>query len=301
MKKITAVLLAFCIASFTFAGCKESEEASATSVLESTRTTEPETSAKPTKEKVQISDRTLGEIWITEAEGVDKNKLVNANFNSDGNFKYYQKDGKKASRTGIDISSFSGSIDWKKVKESGVEFAMIRIGGRGYGEEGTLYSDDNAIDYINGAKSVGIKVGGYFFSQAVNKDEAVAEADYVKSILGDIKLDYPLAFDWEIIEDDEARTDNVTNEEVTECAVAFCNRARELGYIPMIYSTSKELYYRYDLSQLADVDIWYSEYEDTPEFYYEFSMWQYSLSGAVDGIEGDVDLNLCFTEIADYS
>ena len=123
---------------------------------------------------------------------------------------------------------------------------------------------------------------------------------YIKILPGDETIDFPVAYDWEIIKDDDARTDNVSAAQATACAKAFCNRVKELGYTPIIYSPSKELYFKYDLTQLADFDIWYCEYANVPTFYYQFSMWQYSSSGKVDGIEGDVDMNICFTNIADY-
>ena len=266
-----------------------------TQVVEATDTT-----VKTTGEKIHINDSTLGEIWITELEGVPVNTLDNNNFTADATFKYYNENGNAASLEGIDISSYSGDIDWDKVKASGVDFAIIRVGGRGYGDAGEMYPDDRAIEYINGAKAVGIKVGAYFFSQAITTAEAIEEADYVKEILGDIKLDFPVAYDWEIIKDDTARTDSVSAAQATECARAFCNRIKELGYTPMLYSPSRELYFKYDLSRLSDIDIWYCEYANVPTFYYEFSMWQYSASGTVDGIDGAVDLNVCFTNVADY-
>ena len=177
---------------------------------------------------------------------------------------------------------------------------MIRIGGRGYGDSGQLYTDEKAIEFINGAKDAGLKVGGYFFSQAINDDEALEEADYVKKVLGDIELDFPVAYDWEIIKNETARTDTVSASQATKCARIFCDRIKELGYTPLIYSPSRELYFKYDLTQLADIDIWYCEYANVPTFYYQFSMWQYSESGTVDGIDGNVDLNICFTNIATY-
>ena len=119
---------------------------------------------------------------------------------------------------GIDISSYSGTIDWDKVKKSGVDFVMVRIGGRGYGSDGKMYSDDSALSYIKGAKAAGLKVGVYFFSQAVNNDEAIEEADYIKTLLGDETIDFPVAYDWEIIKDDDARTDSVSAAQATACA-----------------------------------------------------------------------------------
>ena len=301
MKRIICLLSAAVLSiSAVLCGCSESnDEKSVTSV---TGTTEEatDTTVKTTGDKIHINDSTLGEIWITELEGVPVNKLDNKGFSADANLKYYSENGKAASLEGVDVSSYSGDIDWKRVKESGIDFAMIRVGGRGYGESGKIYGDDRAIEYINGAKAEGIKVGAYFFSQAINTQEAIEEADFVKSVLGDIKLDFPVAYDWEIIKDENARTDSVSASQATECAKAFCERVKELGYTPILYSPSRELYFKYDLSRLSGIDIWYCEYADVPTFYYEFSMWQYTSEGKIDGIEGTVDLNICFTNVADY-
>lgn len=298
MKRITCMLIASAIIlSEALCGCSDENNNSSSSQAVTAAT---DTTVKTTGNKIHINDSTLGEIWITELDGVPLNKLDNNNFSADSNLKYYSENGKAASSEGIDVSSYSGNIDWKKVKESGIDFAMIRVGGRGYGEKGEMYTDERALEYINGAKAEGIKVGAYFFSQAVSTEEAIEEADYVKTVLGDIKLDYPVAYDWEIIKDDDARTDSVSASQATECARAFCDRVKELGYTPILYSPSRELYFKYDLSRLADIDIWYCEYANVPTFYYEFSMWQYSATGTIDGIEGAVDLNICFTNVADY-
>ena len=298
MKRITCMLIASAmLVSAALCGCSDENSSSSSS---QTATAATDTTVKTTGNKIHINDSTLGEIWITELDGVPVNKLDINGFTADSNLKYYSENGKSASTEGIDVSSYSGDIDWKKVKESGIDFAMIRVGGRGYGESGEMYTDERALEYINGAKAEGIKVGAYFFSQAISTEEAIEEADYVKTVLGDIKLDYPVTYDWEIIKDDDARTDNVSANQATECARAFCDRVKELGYTPILYSPSRELYFKYDLSRLADIDIWYCEYANVPTFYYEFSMWQYSATGTIDGIDGAVDLNVCFTNVADY-
>ena len=298
MKRITCMLIAFAmLVSAALCGCSDENSNSSSS---QTATAATDTTVKTTGNKIHINDSTLGEIWITELDGVPVNKLDINGFTADSNLKYYSENGKSASTEGIDVSSYSGDIDWKKVRESGIDFAMIRVGGRGYGENVEMYTDERALEYINGAKAEGIKVGAYFFSQAISTEEAIEEADYVKTVLGDIKLDYPVAYDWEIIKDDDARTDNVSANQATECARAFCDRVKELGYTPILYSPSRELYFKYDLSRLADIDIWYCEYANVPTFYYEFSMWQYSATGTIDGIDGAVDLNVCFTNVADY-
>ena len=300
MKKIRYILIsALIVSTAIISGCGGKSESK--TEQSSYIPTPTDTTVKTTGEKVLINDSTLGEIWITELEGVAKNTLDKNGFSADADFKYYSENGKPASTEGVDVSDYNGAIDWKKVKDSGIDFAMIRIGGRGYGTEGTLYQDESAIKNITEAKENGIKVGVYFFSQAITPDEAVEEANYVMEILGDIKLDYPVAYDWEIIKDDDARTDNVSAYEATECARAFCQTIEANGYTASIYSPSRELYFKYDLSRLKDFDIWYCEYSDTPEFYYQFSMWQYPMAGRVDGIDGEVALNLCFTSIADYA
>lgn len=297
MKRIICVMLTALIASSAvLAGCSNNN--SNTDNTKATASTDA--SVKTTGGKIHINDSTLGEIWISELEGVPVNKLDNSNFTADSTLKYYNENGNSASVEGVDISSYSGNIDWARVKNAGIDFAMIRIGGRGYGDDGKMYADDTALTNIQNAKAAGIKVGVYFFSQAINPDEAVEEAEYVKTLLGDTTLDYPVAYDWEIIKDEEARTDSVTASDATASARAFCDKVKEYGYTPIIYSPSRELYFKYDLQQLADIDIWYCEYSNVPTFYYQFSMWQYSSTGTVDGIDGSVDLNVCFTNVADY-
>ncbi|MCD8025843.1 MAG: glycoside hydrolase family 25 protein [Clostridiales bacterium] len=298
MKKLICLLSAAALlCSALLCGCSSGETSQAESVTYASAT---DTTVTTTGEKIHINDSTLGEIWITVLEDVPVNTLDNSAFTADSTFKYYSENGKAASKEGVDVSSYNGEIDWEKVADCGVDFAMIRIGGRGYGDDGELYADETAVENLTEAKKAGIDVGVYFFSQAITAEEAVEEADYVQTLLGDIKLDYPVAYDWEIIKDDEARTDGVSAAQATQCARAFCDRVASNGYTPMIYSPSQELYFKYDLQQLSDIDIWYCEYADTPTFYNQFSMWQYSSTATVDGIDGETDLNICFTSIADY-
>lgn len=194
---------------------------------------------------------------------------------------------------GIDISEYSGEIDFEKVKEDGINFVMVRLGGRGYGEEGSLYYDEKALEYIQDAKEAGLKAGGYFFSQAVNEQEAAEEADYAIEVLSGETLDYPIAIDWEEIEDDKARTDNLSDAVLTECAKAFCDRINEKGYKAIIYA-KENVFKRYNHTKLSEYDFWYAEYKDTPSVTEGYTMWQYSETGTVKGIEGTTDLNICY-------
>lgn len=302
MRKILSIItIGSLMLSAALCGCSDKKDSSLPEKAATTDEPATDTTVSTTGNKIHINDSTLGQIWITELEGVPKNQLKEEGFASDATFKYYSEKGNPASLEGIDISCYSGDVDWKKVKDSGVDFVMVRLGGRLYGDSGELFKDDRAAEYIKGAQAVGIKAGGYFFSQATTTNEAIEEADYVKKILGDIKPDFPIAYDWEIIKEEEARTDKVSAAQATENARSFCQQTASYGYTPMIYSTSRELYFKYDLSKLADYDIWYCEYANTPEFYYQFSMWQFSDHGTVDGIEGNVDLNICFTNVADYA
>lgn len=247
-------------------------------------------------EWVHLSNYTLGDIAIPAAVGAQKCTYDTDNIITDDNgFKHYYIDNELRSYVGIDVSQYNVRIDWDAVKACGVDFVMIRIGGRGYGESGVMYSDDSLISNLKGAKAAGLDVGGYFFSQARTVDEAKEEARYALKLLKGHKLDYPLAFDWEIVDSvDSTRIDSVTPEMLTDCARAFCDTVSSRGYIPAIYAGEELVYYKYNLAELADIDLWYAKYSDTPTMYYNYMMWQYSSTGKVDGITGDVDLNICF-------
>ena len=245
-------------------------------------------------EKITINDPSLGTIEIDAVAGFDKNAYDNDNFVIDENgMMTYYIDGEVASCMGVDLSDYQDNVDFEAVKAQGFDFVMLRIGGRYYSEEGGLYMDENFFDYLDKAKAAGLRVGGYFFSQAKNAEEAKEEADYVIKELGSRKLDYPIAFDWETIEGDKARTDSVSDEDLTLSALAFCETIEEAGFEAIIYSNTALMYYKYDLEKLKGIDFWVADYEDHPSMYYNFTMWQYNIEGQVNGIEGNVDMNIC--------
>lgn len=195
---------------------------------------------------------------------------------------------------GVDVSVYQKEIDWNRVAADGVSFAMVRIGYRGY-TQGLLFQDEYAEANLQGALDAGLDVGAYFFSQAVTVEEAEAEADLVISVLDGYNVAYPVAFDMEEI-NDAARTDTLTDEERTDIAIAFCQRIADAGYTPMIYGNLRWLVGRLQLNRLTAYPIWFAQYYDHPVLPYFFTMWQYTSSGRVDGIPGDVDLNICFTQ-----
>lgn len=215
--------------------------------------------------------------------------------NEDGNIRY-EGDPSYTLKKGIDVSHHQNTINWEKVRAAGYEFAFIRMVYRGYGEEGSLNLDRNYYDNIMKAKDAGVKTGVYVFSQAVNESEAMEEAEMVIEHLNGISLDLPVVYDPELIRDDEARTDDMTGEQFTKNTIAFCEKIKDAGYEPMIYSNMYWEAFLFDLKQLQDYSVWYADYEKIPQTPYDFTFWQYSESGHVDGIEGETDLNVWFVK-----
>lgn len=201
--------------------------------------------------------------------------------------------------TGIDVSSHQGEIDWAAVAGDGIEFAMLRVGSRGY-SQGALNADKLFEQNYTGAVENGLQAGAYFFSQAVSVEEAEEEAQFVLELLNGRALDLPVVFDWEQITEDEARTDGVDSETVTACALAFCQCIEEAGYRSAFYFNATLGYLQYDFAQLSQLDAWYAQYNgDWPEFAYAFDLWQYSNTGSVAGIAGNTDLDLYFLPTAE--
>lgn len=201
------------------------------------------------------------------------------------------------SRMGIDVSEFQGEdIDWNQVKESGIEFVIIRLGYRAYGESGELVQDAMFQQNIQGALDAGLDVGVYFFSQAVSAGEAVEEAEFVVDLLYPYDISGPVVYDTEEIKWDTARTDVNTGQEFTNFCKVFCDAVKSEGYDPMIYSNMKWMAFTLDMEQLKDYDFWYADYHEIPQCPYDYKIWQYSESGTVPGINAKVDLNLWFQE-----
>lgn len=231
---------------------------------------------------------------------VPRNEYSQEAFMSLGGFTIYTA-ANAASHIGIDVSTFQGEIDWAQVKAAGVEFAMLRAGGRGYGEHGTIYEDSSFIQNIQGALGAGVEVGVYFFSQAVTEEEAREEAQSVLNWISPYQITYPLVFDWETVEDSAARTHNLDPEIVTACAKAFCDEVEAAGHTAMVYFNRHQGYSVYNLAELGGYEFWLAGYTTIPDFTYSFQMWQYSNTGTVPGIEGPVDLNICMVDYPEGS
>ena len=222
---------------------------------------------------------------------VEENSYDPEGFYEEGGFKRYRSSDTVAS-VGVDVSSHQQDIDWELVAANGVEFAMIRVGYRGY-TEGEIQPDEYFAKNIEGALAAGLDVGVYFFSQALDEKEAIDEAQFVLDAVKDYPLSYPVVFDWEDIEA-EARTDEMDSVQLTKNAIAFCDTVEKAGYRAGVYFNQRFGYEEFDLESLQSYVFWLAEYNDTPSFSYHFQLWQYCNDGRVDGISTDVDLNLAF-------
>lgn len=248
-----------------------------------------------TGEKILLRDSAYGEIWIPVLADVPACTYQTEQFVTRNHLTYYLEDNKIISKMGIDVSSHQGEIDWQAVKSAGVEFVMIRAGYRGY-TEGILTEDEYFRRNIQGAKDAGLDIGVYFYSQAINPEEAVEEAEMTLNLINGMDLTYPVVYDWEIVTTDTARTDNISVETLTDCSIAFCERIRQAGYEPMIYQNKRTSLLKLDLPELTDYDFWLAEYNSQATYYYHYQMWQYASDGKIPGISGDVDINICFKD-----
>lgn len=194
---------------------------------------------------------------------------------------------------GIDVSSHQGSVNWEAVAAAGVKFAFVRLGYRGY-EAGNLQNDVYVDLNLKGARDAGIAVGAYFFSQAVSPEEAKEEAAFALRILGGFSLDLPLVYDWEYV-NEMARTANVDKDTLTQCTLAFCAEVEKAGYRPMVYFNSAQVK-MLDMEQVEKYPWWIAKYDLAQEFPCRVDMWQYTNQGILPGINGNVDIDLMFTD-----
>lgn len=205
---------------------------------------------------------------------------------------YHGDDGSKLSALAVDVSSYQSDLDWNALRQAGVTIVFVRAGYRGYGAEGKLVEDEMFRTHIEGAKAAGMKVGIYFYSQALNYDEGVEEAQYALSIASDYALDMPVAIDTEEVYADGARTADLSNDARTDGVVGFCETVKNAGYTPMIYSNRNWFVQKLDMTRLGDYKLWLAHYANQPDFPYLYSGWQYTGTGKIAGIEQDLDLNV---------
>lgn len=232
--------------------------------------------------------------FIPILDSLKKHSLLNENFvkNEEGEMEYHENN-EIVSHKGIDVSKYQGKIDWDAVKEDGVEYAFIRLGLRGY-SSGEIVLDDYYEENMRGANDAGVLAGVYFFMQAITEEEAIEEAQFVIEHLADFDVPCPVVYDIEMITNGKGRANNLTKEERTKIAKAFCETIKNAGYTPMIYGNIKCFTKLIDMQQLEEYEKWYAFYDNYMYFPYEVSMWQYTEKGSVNGIKGNVDLNISF-------
>ena len=191
---------------------------------------------------------------------------------------------------GIDVSKWNGNIDWNAVKNSGVSYVIIRSGYRG-SSQGSLIEDPKFTANIKGATEAGLKVGVYFFTQAVDAVEAVEEASMVLEQVKNYKISYPIFLD---VESSGGRGDKIDKETRTAVCKAFCETIQSAGYTAGIYANKTWLTSKIDTSSLNGYKIWLAQYAAAPTYEGRYDLWQYKSTGRVSGIRGDVDLNLSY-------
>jgi len=204
---------------------------------------------------------------------------------------------------GIDVSKYQGSIDWKKVADAGIDFVMVRVGYRELAS-GKIVADTNAKYNMQEAQKYGIKVGAYFFSTAISKEEAIEEANWVANYISKYKITYPVAYDCEGFLKEESRQYHMTKTERTDVALSFLKRIKECGYTPMFYASKGDLSgnSQWETSRIdGSYKIWVAQYPDAPypqteksSYAGKHAMWQYTNKGSMEGISQPVDVNVAY-------
>lgn len=228
----------------------------------------------------------------------DTNKKVTGLRSIDGKLYYFDANGVKQDNVtfGIDVSKYQSGLNWNKIKKSGVSFVIIRIGYRGYGAAGNLVKDPMFEEHFTNARNAGLKVGVYFFTQAMNEAEAQEEAEACNNALNGRMLDYPIFYDTEAstAPGGTGRADGLGVEDRTKCAIAFCERVKELGYQPGVYASTTWYRKRVDYNTLRSrYTIWNAHYgvSSSP---IGCDLWQGTEKARINGYSGDLDANISY-------
>lgn len=203
----------------------------------------------------------------------------------------FSSEGVRSGTIGIDVSKYQTGINWTKVKNAGINFVMIRCGYRGYGS-GVLVEDPMYRSHISGAKAAGLRVGVYFFSQAVNEAEAVEEASMAVSLAKKYGINMPIAIDSEYANGGQGRADGLSKSARTAVTKAFCDTVKSAGYTPMVYASKSWFSDHLNVSELSSYRIWVAHYADKCGYTGTYHIWQNTDKGKVDGVPGYVDMNI---------
>lgn len=268
-------------------------------------TPDPTPTPSPTEEELAADGR---HIQVTYKDGTEEwieidDKLPKADYDftklkiTNGKMAYYSGN-KKLSRLGVMISSENGTVDFDRLSEDGIDFVMLKVGGRGYGT-GLISLDPDFTTRIEAAQKAGLSVGCYFSSQAVTVEEAVEEAAFVKNQLLPYKISYPVALQMESIETDTARTDILDEKDRTEIAQAFLKDIVDAGYQGILYGDTNFLLTDVMPSEmLKDYDVFLEDEEAIPAYPYQYKMWEYAAQENINGVEKPASYVISFTDYA---
>lgn len=258
---------------------------------------EEDLSENGTKTEVILPDGTSQ--WVMINAYIKKNSYDYTGLVYEEPFMRYYTEGKKVSKLGIFLDESYGSVNLEDVQKSGIDYAIIRLGRRGY-STGVISADTNAYSYMTDASNAGIALGVSFLSQAVTEAEAVEEANAVIATLSEsgFTLNYPVFYDMEIVSNDSYRTQNLTRNQLTAIANAFCKTIEDAGYTAAVYGNKYWLLRKLDLTALSNHYICLSQEKDTPDYPYEFTFWEYTKEAAVEGVPSKAALCLSFVDFA---
>lgn len=245
--------------------------------------------------KVSYTDGT--DEWLDINFALEQNTYDKSKFVYEKPFMKYMENGKEKSYLGIDLSSKSGDVNFYRLKNAGCDYVMIRVGSRGY-SSGRIVMDEKHQDYLAKAEKAGLDIGVYFYSQAVTEEEIFEEVDAVIEAIKDYDVTYPVVFDMEQVEGDFARTDALDVDTRTLLAKTFLAEIEDAGYKPMLYGNKEWLLTKFNLEELQEYDVWLDQTSNTPDYPYQYQMWQYTQKGTVNGVEELTGLSV---SMVDYS
>lgn len=272
---------------------EEEEKAEKEKKEEEEKEADPSTDGKHTK--LVAEDGT--EEWVSINPYLTKNTYDYSGLVYQYPIMKYYEDSEKVSRVGVSVSADDGDVNFNRLKKAGVDFAMIRIGSRGYGS-GNLMADDMFYENVRKATEAGMDIGVTFFSQAITKEEALEEAQRVIEGLQGFTVVYPVVFDMEYIRNDTARVQGLSKDAKTEIAMTFMDAIEQVGYKTMLYGDKEWLIRKVDLSKLIGYDVWLSQEQDTPDYPYKYTMWEYTKNAKIDGMKEPAHLSVCFIDYA---
>lgn len=255
------------------------------------------TVSMPPQDGCAVPDRIVCIVPSLTHNAPSVDKLSTGLNNVSGKLYFQTSTGEIASSIGIDVSTFNRYIDWEELRDAGIDFAILRIGGRGWGS-GHIYTDRRFQEFYSAAQDAGLQIGVYFYSTATNVTEAVAEAEYVLSVLHGAPLDMPVYLDIEYSGDyPNGRADRLCKAVRTEIINAFSSTIRHSGYKSGVYSGAYYITHELDLRSLSQNSLWIANYTQNsalPDVGYSYDIWQYTESGSIRGIFGTVDVNVIF-------